>query len=288
MALTLSIRSTIETAERLARTTLWKFYAAYNIINLNNQLLTVAYNTILNLDSATTYFITCDPLATINIGWILNSQVVEIPINGFTIINPPSAPYLRNTSLDSSSTPIPVKIVYISNELQTTQISTIAGLSIIVTENLKVLSTNTISNLAQIYNGQFAILMINGQSFASVATNPFFTISSTSVEWNSVNAGFQLTTADSVQVVYTTFATSGSSLSSPTFSSETITVTATNTFASLDYIYNGILATLTVNGQTVSYGSGFFTISGQTLTWCNTIAGYSILTTDIVQLLYTH
>jgi hypothetical protein len=114
MTTTLSVRSSFETAETLARRDLDKFYASWSILNLIDRLISVAYSTTVTLEAATTYFISADPLATVVVGWIFNSNTVEVPVNQFTIIAPPATPYLRNTSTSSTSNPIPVKVIAIS------------------------------------------------------------------------------------------------------------------------------------------------------------------------------
>ena len=111
MSFTISIRSLVESAETLARSTLEKFYVAWNVSNVINQTVTVPYNTTTNLLAATTYLIQADPLATMVVGWVHSANTVELPVNQMTLIAPPNTPYLRNTSTDSTSTPIPVKVI---------------------------------------------------------------------------------------------------------------------------------------------------------------------------------
>lgn len=110
---TLTIRSTVETSEVLARRELEdRLLAFYSYANLLQQVISVNFSSTVNLAAATTYMFAADPLATVVIGWIVNSVTTEIPLNQFTILSPPATPYLRNTA--TSGNPVPVKIIALS------------------------------------------------------------------------------------------------------------------------------------------------------------------------------
>jgi hypothetical protein len=114
MSFTVSVRSVLESAETLARRSLGATYGAWNVANFFKETLSLAYNQTLTLPvgitAATTYVIECDPLATVNIGWVYNGNTVELPVNQVSIVMPPVTPYVRNTSTSSTSNPVPVRV----------------------------------------------------------------------------------------------------------------------------------------------------------------------------------
>ena len=115
MSFTVSIRSTIESAETLARTTIAKAFASWSVSSSENQIVSVPYGTTVNLPAYTTFLISADPLATqIVVGWVYQTHVVEVPLNGLTVVTPGATPYLRNTSSDSTTNPVPVRVVAFS------------------------------------------------------------------------------------------------------------------------------------------------------------------------------
>jgi hypothetical protein len=108
------ITQLIEISQTLARRTEARSFASFSFSNLLHEVVNVAFNQTVNLPPATTYSITADPLATINVGWVFNSNTVEIPLNQLTVISPPATPYLRNTSTNTASNPVPVEVVAFS------------------------------------------------------------------------------------------------------------------------------------------------------------------------------
>ena len=111
---TISLTTILETAEKLARNTLQRLYAAWSASNVVNEIISVPYSTTTALAAAYTYVIQADPLAPMVVGWVFNANTVEIPLNQLTVVAPPATPYLRNTSTDATSTPVPVRVVAFS------------------------------------------------------------------------------------------------------------------------------------------------------------------------------
>ena len=115
MSLTVSIRSSIEYSETLRRTLGPTLYSAWSADNSFYDTFTVANAATLTLPPATTYIIDVDPLATIVVGFVVDSVVVELPVSQLAVLTPPTTPYLRNTELNTSSnTPVPVKVIAFS------------------------------------------------------------------------------------------------------------------------------------------------------------------------------
>jgi hypothetical protein len=71
---------------------------------------------------------------------------------------------------------------------------------------------------------------------------------------------------------------------------QAVAVTAPNTLAALSQSVTGTMFLLIVNGQTLVSvgGSPPFTVSGTTVTWSATNAGFALQTTDTVVAVYTH
>jgi len=106
---TIVFRSIIEYSEALARRVLGEFPSSWAITNSDIKYVSVPYGTTFNLDAYTTYMIAADPASPLIVGWIFNSNTVEMPVNGFTVIKPPATPYLRNPAVLGTN-PIPAKV----------------------------------------------------------------------------------------------------------------------------------------------------------------------------------
>ena len=106
--------SEVDSSECLARSTITRLYAAWSSTAVINQIVPVAYDTTVDLLTATSYIIQADPVAPVVVGWIYNANIVEMLVNQITVVYPPATPYLRNTSVDSTSTPVPVRVVAFS------------------------------------------------------------------------------------------------------------------------------------------------------------------------------
>lgn len=116
MSFTVVMTSELDTSENLSRSPLTRLYAAWPSANVVNQIVSVAHGVTEDLIEADTYVIQADPLgsALMVVGWIFNSNTVEIPLNQITVVSPPATPYLRNTSTNAASTPVPVRVVAFS------------------------------------------------------------------------------------------------------------------------------------------------------------------------------
>lgn len=67
---------------------------------------------------------------------------------------------------------------------------------------LTVTATNTLSALSRTYAGPWAMLLVNGVTYANFGPTPPFSVSGTAVTWSAANAGFALATTDEVKVIY--------------------------------------------------------------------------------------
>lgn len=114
MSFTVAITQLITLSETLARRTLSRAFASWSWSNLGEQIVSVPYGATVSLPAFTMYSFAADPLATIVVGWVFNSNTVEIPLNQLTVIQPPATPYLRNTSTITTSNPVPVRVLSFS------------------------------------------------------------------------------------------------------------------------------------------------------------------------------
>ena len=62
---------------------------------------------------------------------------------------------------------------------------------------------STLGPLSNTPSGAMFMLIVNGVVYTSIGVDPPFTISTTSLLWSTVNAGFELMSTDSVVAIYT-------------------------------------------------------------------------------------
>ena len=81
-------------------------------------------------------------------------------------------------------------------------VSSILGVYPVI-QALTVTGTNALSALTGAYDGRYMLLFVNGGTYTDHDASPLFSISGSTVVWNSANAGFSLHTGDRVTALYT-------------------------------------------------------------------------------------
>jgi len=71
----------------------------------------------------------------------------------------------------------------------------------VIMELLTVISTNTLSPLSHVADGNLMMLVVNGGTYLPIGPSPAFTYSGTSVSWTSPS--FSISTTDVVYAIYT-------------------------------------------------------------------------------------
>ncbi len=107
---TIVLRSVMESSESLARRLLSEFESSWSITNSDVRYVSVAGGATVSLSPYATYVVSADPVSTVVVGWTFNSNTVEVPVNGVTVVTPPATPYLRNPAA-STTVPVPCKVL---------------------------------------------------------------------------------------------------------------------------------------------------------------------------------
>lgn len=146
-------------------------------------------------------------------------------------------------------------------------------------EALTVTATNTLSTLTNVPTGNFFELIVNGETFLPVGSQPPFTWNGKVITWQSTTT--TLNVGDTVTAVYSYAVNQLLRIQT-----DNLTITAINAIPTLSQIPNGEMVELVVNGRTFTSVDNpqAFTVSGNQITWTSTI--FSVVPGDWVEAVY--